>query len=135
MLLLIQNVFCLTSVPTSHFLKARWRERRLWKRGLHAEVPSLTCSRITSSAAEPSLQEAAHTSAWPDLRVFRKKESRNPRCGTSGNQTILPARTEKKVEEAMLWEAQQRGGAWCPFPVGEHMWFPEEPRHLTRQPN
>lgn len=123
-------------MPISHFLKARWRERRLWKHRLHAGAPSLTtCSRITSSAAEPSMKDAAHTSIWPDLRVFRKKDSRNPRRGTSGNQTILPPRTEKKMEGAMLREAQQRGGAWRSFRVGEHMWFPEEPRHLTWQPN
>lgn len=58
----------------SCFLKNQHRQRRLWKCRLCAKLSSLTpCSSITSSVAESSIKEAAHMSAWPNLREFRKK--------------------------------------------------------------
>lgn len=71
----------------SCFLKHQW-ETRLWKCRPHAKLSSLTpCSSITSSAAESSIKKAAHMSAWPDLRVFRKKDSHDPWRGDGGKQT------------------------------------------------
>lgn len=73
----------------SCFLKHQWKETRLWKCRPRAKLSSLIpCSSITSSAAESSIKKAAHMSAWPDLRVFRKKDSRNPWRGNGGEWTI-----------------------------------------------
>lgn len=49
-------------------------------------------------------------------------------------QLFNPPRPAKKMEAVMLRETQKEGGGGR-FCITAHMWFPEEPKLLTQQPD
>lgn len=100
------------------------------------QLSSLTlCPSITCSAAESSVREDAGMAAWPALRVLGRKTAETQGQPWWRRSNLTPeARGADEGKDALGGTPEQRR-APTSFYVRMHIWPPEAPEYLPRQPD